>query len=260
MKNKKILIPLPAKDFDPTEAGVTFYQLTMLGLEIDIATPNGEIAIPDQLMLTGKKLGIFKYSLMADKNGRLACHYMQNSKNFNQPIRYDQIKTEEYAAIVLPGGHDKGMREYLESKVLQEKVLEFYQANKLIAAICHGVIVLARTKEKNGKSILFDKNVTSLLKKQELLAFNLTRLYLDDYYLTYPITVEDEVISVLKNKSQFQSGLKFNHWIQTALLKRDYLGFYRDSFVLEDKNIITARWPGDAHLFSQKIFNYLSKT
>jgi putative intracellular protease/amidase len=259
MKNIKILMPLPSKDFDPSEAGITYYQLVMNGCEVVIATPTGNIAIPDQLMLTGNGLGIFKFSLMADKNGKMACHFMQNSKAFNHPINYQQINVEEYDAIVLPGGHDKGMREYLESKILQDKVLGFHLSNKLIAAICHGVVVLARTLDQNGKSILFERNVTALLKKQELLAYNLTKWYLGDYYLTYPTTVEDEVLSVLLNKNQFKSGLKFYNWISVALLKRDQLNKYSDSFVVEDRNIITARWPGDAHLFAMKILNHFSK-
>lgn len=259
MKKIKVLMPLPSNDFDPSEAGITYYQLVMNGCDVVIATPNGNVAIPDQLMLTGNGLGIFKYSLMADKNGKMACHFMQNSKAYNHPINYLQINAEDYDAIVLPGGHDKGMREYLESKTLQEKVLAFHLSKKLIAAICHGVVVLARTKDQNGKSILFDRNVTALLKKQELLAYNLTKWYLGDYYLTYSTTVEDEVISVLKNKNQFQSGLSSYNWLTVALLKRDQLNKFSDSFVVEDGNLITARWPGDAHLFAMKILNYFSK-
>ncbi len=259
MKKIKILMPLPNRDFDPSEAGITYYQLVMNGCDVVIATPNGKVAIPDQLMLTGHGLGIFKYSLMADKNGKMACHFMQNSKTFNNPINYQQINVGGFDAIVLPGGHDKGMREYLESKTLQAKVLEFHLNKKLIAAICHGVVVLARTKDQNGKSILFESNVTALLKKQELLAYNLTKWYLEDYYLTYSITVEDEVTSVLKNKEQFKSGLNSYNWLSVSLLKRDQLNKFSDSFVLEDGNLITARWPGDAHLFAMKILNYFSK-
>jgi len=259
MQKKKILMPLPSKDFDPTEAGVTFFQLSMHGHEVIIATPNSNVAIPDQLMLTGKQLGLLKNSLMADKNGRSACHYMQNSKSFNQPISYDQINVENFDAIILPGGHDKGMREYLESKLLQQKVLEFHQQKKLIAAICHGVVVLARTKDTDGKSILFKRKVTALLKKQELIAYNLTKWYLGDYYLTYPTTVEEEIISQLENKKQFISGLKNDSWLEVALLKRDQLNKYTNSLVVEDEHILTARWPGDAHLFSMKILNYFSR-
>jgi len=251
-------MPLPSKDFDPTEAGVIFYQLMMQGCEVIIATPRANVAEPDQLMFTGKKLGLLKYALMADKNGRLSGNYMLTSKSFKNPISYDAINVNEYDGIVLPGGHDKGMREYLESKILQHKVLEFDESKKLIAAICHGVIVLARTKNKTGRSILFNKKVTSLLKNQEMLAFNLTRVYLGDYYLTYPITVEDEVKSVLQDENQFKSGIKYNNFFTVSLLKRDEVNKYDDSFVVHDENILTARWPGDAHYLSRKILDVLS--
>jgi hypothetical protein len=42
-----------------------------------------------------------------------------------------------------------------------------------------------------------------LLKSQELLAYNLTRMRLKDYYLTYSgQAVEDEVKSVLSDKNE----------------------------------------------------------
>ena len=37
------------------------------------------------------------------------------------------------------------------------------------------------------------QKTTTLTKQMELIAWRLTRLYLDDYYRTYQTTVEDEV-------------------------------------------------------------------
>jgi protease I len=41
---------------------------------------------------------------------------------------------------LLPGGHDKGMREYLESPVLQKNVAYFFDHNMAVGAICHGTL------------------------------------------------------------------------------------------------------------------------
>ena len=84
---------------------------------------------------------------------------------------------------------------------------------------------------------------TSLLKSQELLAYNLTRLWLKDYYLTYPeITVEDEVKSVLSDSNNFFKG--------PAPLSRDNFNHLKRGFVVRDRNYLSARWPGDAYNFS----------
>jgi len=56
---------------------------------------------------------------------------------------------ENFDALYLPGGHDKGVREYLESNLIQYLVVDFFVSEKPVAAICHGVIVAARSADPN---------------------------------------------------------------------------------------------------------------
>ena len=79
-----VLIPLPARDFDPTEAAVSWKLLREAGHEITFATPDGQRAYADPVMVTGegldvwgrvpalKKLVLFGRSLRADAAGRAA--------------------------------------------------------------------------------------------------------------------------------------------------------------------------------------------
>jgi protease I len=84
-----------------------------------------------------------------------------------------------------------------------------------------------------------------------LLAYNLTRLWLNDYYLTYPeITVEDEVKSVLSKAENFISG-------PSPLLRDDHNKLNR-GFVVKDRNYLSARWPGDAYNFSLEFIKMLA--
>jgi protease I len=87
-------------------------------------------------------------------------------------------------------------------------VVDFFNAQKSVAANCHGTVLAARSINPNTqKSIIYDYKTTALLKSQELLAYNLTRLWLKDYFLTYPeITVEHEVTLALSKSSQFIQG------------------------------------------------------
>ena len=50
----RVLIPIPQRDFDPTEVAVSWEVLTRLGHEVVFATPVGETAAGDELMLTGR--------------------------------------------------------------------------------------------------------------------------------------------------------------------------------------------------------------
>jgi putative intracellular protease/amidase len=149
---------------------------------------------------------------------------------------------------MLPGGHDKGVKEYLESEVLQNHVVDFFDAKKPVGAICHGVVLAARSIDpKSNRTVIHEYKTTSLLKSQELLGFNLTRLWLKNYYLTYPeITVEDEVKSVLFSQENFIKG-------PPPLLRDNHNKLGRGFFV-RDRNYLSARWPGDVYNFS---FEYI---
>ncbi len=246
--NKKILIPIPSYGFDPTEVAIPWKLLSKEGFRITFATPKGKIAEGDKIMITGEGLGIFKNLLRARKDAVSAYNLMLKSKEFNNPIGYKSIQERDFYSIYLPGGHHKGVKEYLESPILQEIIPLFFKNKKKVGAICHGTILLARSINKEtSKSVIYEYKTTSLLKSQELLAYKLTKFWLQDYYLTYPgITVEEEVISALKNKSQFQYGPK--------PIFRDTLNNTKNGFSVKDKNYISARWPGDIYAFT---FSYI---
>ena len=78
---------------------------------------------------------------------------------------------EEYNALHLPGGHAPGMVQYLECEVLQHKVAEFFVADKLVSAVCHGPVVLARTTDpRTGRSVLDGRRVTGWRFRSRLAA------------------------------------------------------------------------------------------
>lgn len=240
----KILIPVPAYGFDPTEAAIPWKVLSENQFEIYFASPEGKKAAADSLMLKGERLGIWKPALKARNDAVEAYLQMEKSESFSHPLSWNELKAENFDALLLPGGHDKGVKEYLESKILQKLVADFFIAEKPVAAICHGLVLAARSiNPSTGKSVLYSYKTTSLLKSQEKLAYNLTRLWLKDYYLTYPeITVEDEVKSVLKDPANFLHGPK--------PLFRDSPENLDRGFFVRDRNFISARWPGDAYSFA----------
>ena len=51
-----VLLPLPARDFDPTEVAVSWRSLVVGGHTVVFATPEGEAAVADELMVTGRGL------------------------------------------------------------------------------------------------------------------------------------------------------------------------------------------------------------
>ena len=251
MNTKRILIPLPSYGFDPTEVAIPWKILTGNNFEVFFTTPEGKEAAADSRMLTGKDLGIWKKLLMARKDATEAYQEMGKNESFRHPEKYSDSKEEKFDALLLPGGHDKAAREYLESKTLQQKVVDFFKAKKPVAAICHGAVLAARSiNPENNKSVIYDYQTTALLKLQELSAYTMTRLWLQDYYLTYPgNTVEDEVKAALSNTNQFIKG--------PFPLFRDGLQHLQRGFFVRDRNYLSARWPGDAYVFSLEFVKML---
>lgn len=248
---KKVLIPLPSYGFDPSEAAIPWQLLRENKIEVVFATPQGQKAAADIRMLRGDNLGIWKSLLMARKDAVEAYGEMEKSAAFSQPISYADAKESDYDALLLPGGHDKGVREYLESEILQKLVVAFFHARKPVAAICHGVVLAARSMDPDTKkSVIYDYKTTSLLKSQEMAAYNLTRLWLKDYYLTYPeITVEDEVRNSLSDQHNYLSG--------PTPIARDDRAHPNRGFTVLDRNYLSARWPGDAYSFALALVDML---
>lgn len=242
----RVLIPLPARGFDPTEAAVPWKVLSAGGHVVVFATPDGLPPCADPIMVTGKGLGVLKYVLRADANGRAAYAEMIKSDPFQHPITYEDAANGDFDALVLPGGHDKCVKPYLESKVLHQIAVDFMAADKPVGAICHGVLVLARAKRADGHPVIHGRKVTSLINRLEMTGYNLTRLWMGDYYRTYPgITTEDEVRAALASDDDFDPG--------PGGTKRDSMDAIEHGFVVRDRNLVTARWPGDAHAWAVQL-------
>ncbi len=245
-----VLIPLPATDFDPTESAVPWRVLKAAGHTVCFATPDGKPGTADPIMLTGKGLGPLAPLLMANRDGREAYAAMAQSAEFQAPLRYTEVRSANYDALVLPGGHAPGMKVYLESEVLQQLVQEFFVADKPVAAICHGVLLAARSHLASGTSVLYGRKTTALTKTLELSGWALTCAWMGRYYRTYPQPLQDEVVSRLARPQDFLPG--------PAATKRDSPDKLSPGFVVQDGNYLSARWPGDAHLFSKTFVKMLS--
>jgi putative intracellular protease/amidase len=227
-----ILIPLPDHDFDPTESAIPWQVCTSRGWKVAFSTEKGLVAQADHRLLKGPILG----PLGAGKKALLAYRQMAQDEAYLHPIPYADIEPVRYDGLLLPGGHAPGARQYLDSPVLQKKALEFWQQKKMIGAICHGVLVLARTIDpQSGRSILYGCKVTAVTKQQERFAFYLTFWILGRRYRTYTCYTADEVRGCLEKPEDFQTGKSM--WIP---------------FVVEDGNLITARAPLDVELFAKR--------
>jgi protease I len=156
MACKRILIPIPSEGFDPTEVAIPALALRNAGYTVVFATPNGLPSKADPIVLTGQGLGIWTRLLQADDSAKRAYQELLQMKEFQTPIAWNDTSTafatldgaprNDYAGLVLPGGHAKiGMKDYLESHVLQQLVARAFLTGKPVGAICHGVVLVSRS-------------------------------------------------------------------------------------------------------------------
>ena len=274
-----VLIPLPARDFDPSEAAVSWRVLTNARHAVGFATPDGRPALADEMMLTGQGLDLWgKIPLLrnwpligllmrANSDARGAYAAMIADVSYSTPLRWDAVDTSAFDGLLLPGGHRaRGMREYLESKTLQEYVVDFFEAEKPVAAICHGVLLAARSiSKRTGRSVLHGYRTTALTWALEQSAWKvarITRFWDPNYYRTYPeqagqsdgyMSVQQEVTRALARPEDFLDVSKADpdYSRKTSGLQRDSVTNVRPAFVVQDRHYVSARWPGDVHTFAK---------
>jgi putative intracellular protease/amidase len=206
----------------------------------------------DPRVLCGDGLGLGTPFLRCRKREAELYRDFERAPCFERPLAYEDLQESAFDALVLPGGHAPGMKEFLDSEILHTLTARFFAQDKPVAAICHGVLVVARSvAPTTGRSVLHGKKTTALPNFMELAAWLATYPWRGDYIRTYRTTVQDEVESALAHPGDFHAGPK--------LLVRDSAGHPERGFAVVDGNYVSARWPGDAYRFTQELLRLLER-
>ena len=133
--SKKSILMLVGDYVEDYEVMVPFQALLMIGHTVHVVCP-------------GKKSGDHVRTAIHDFEGDQT-YSEKRGHNFGLNATFDEVKPEEYDALVLPGGRAP---EYirLNPRVI-EIVQHFAKSNKPIAAICHAAQILAAAGVLEGK-------------------------------------------------------------------------------------------------------------
>jgi putative intracellular protease/amidase len=243
-----VLFPLPDRDFDVTEVAVPWRLLRDAGYDVVFATEAGATPACDPLLITGVVFG----KLGARPEPLAFYREMAESAPFTSPRRWSEVSAADFDALFLAGGHAPGMKQYLGSERVQELTAAFFAAKKPIAAICHGVLVAARSKRADGMSVLHGHKTTCLPKYMERAAYFSTFWRRGRYYRTYPAYVEDEVRAALAAPTDFVRGPR-------ELSARGTREDDTNAFSVESGHYVSARWPGDAYLIGKQLIARLAE-
>ena len=118
----RVLVLLPARDFDPSEAAVGWRVLADAGHSVHFATPDGKPATADDMMLTGqgldpwgaipllRKLPLIGLLMRANRDARTAYTQMTADPRYLAPQRWGAVDADTYDGLLLPGGYSRFWR------------------------------------------------------------------------------------------------------------------------------------------------------
>ncbi len=161
-----------------THAWLEFFEA---GYEVEIASPRGGKVELDALSDPRDASGYSAYDLISlgfiHTPGLMAL--LDDTKNLND------VKAEDYDAIVVAGGQSP-MFTFPSEKRLHQLLAEFYESEKVTAALCHGTCALLYVKLSDGKPLIEGKTMTGFANSEEDFADNVVGQRL------MPFRIEDE--------------------------------------------------------------------
>lgn len=146
------------------------------GFAMDIASPSG-----GKIPIDPESLLISEMATSVGIEGSLSKHYEDRAymDRLNNTKTIGEAKVEDYDAIYLTGGHGV-LFDYPGHSDLAKLIAEFYEANKIVSAVCHGPAGLLNVRLSGGGYLIAGKKLTGfswteekLVKRDEAVPFSL---------------------------------------------------------------------------------------
>ncbi|KAJ3063973.1 hypothetical protein HK102_008336, partial [Quaeritorhiza haematococci] len=145
----------------------------------------------------------------------------------DRAMTFADVDPARYDAIYLTGGHGT-MFDFPDSPELQELIAAFYEAGKVVSAVCHGPTGLLNVKRPDGSLLIAGRRVTGFSWNEE------AKVQRDD---AVPFNLEEELQS---------RGAEYSKaWFALA------------SHVVEDDRLITGQNPASAQGVGQAVLKRL---
>ena len=143
------------------ELAAPYYALVDAGADVEIASPKGGAVPLDPASLKPKgENDAFVERFLSDT---VVTQKIQNT------LVASQVNAAEFDAVFFPGGHGT-MWDLPDDDGVTQAVEVAFAADKIIAAVCHGLAGLVTAKRPDGKSILFGKHVNGFTDAEEVAA------------------------------------------------------------------------------------------
>jgi putative intracellular protease/amidase len=185
-----------------SELSHPYYAFTEKGYQIDLFSPAGGKCEGDAMSDPRDPSGYSSSELVS--MGFVSTPALAALVDDTKPVK--DLKVADYDAIVVAGGQAP-MFTFQDASDLHAKFVEFYEAGKISAALCHGTAILRYARLSNGEPLAKGKTVTGFANVEEDFADNAVwsmNLVSRDKHVM-PWRVEDELKAIGAN--YIQAGL-----------------------------------------------------
>ena len=231
--NKILIIVTNADQFQKVgwRTGLWFGELTHFwdvakeaGFSMDIASPSG-----GKIPVDPESLLISEMATAVGLEGATAKHYRDPAYMalLEHTMRVADAKVEDYDAIYLTGGHG-AMFDFSVNPDLAQRIAEFYEAQKIVSAVCHGPSGLLNVRLSDGGYLIAGKKLTGFSWTEEQFVKR------DD---AVPFSLEDALR---------ERGAEYDKAFIPLV-----------SHVVEDGRLITGQNPGSAHAVGEAVVRQL---
>lgn len=194
-----------------------YFVFTEHGYEVALFSPNGGTCTADGMSDPNDASGYSKTDLISQG----FIHTPELKALVDNTRKVADLDVSRFDAIVVAGGQAP-MFTFDKAIDLQKKFVEFYEAGKVAAALCHGVALLAYAKGSDGQYIAKGKTLTGFANVEEDFADNAVWSYklLPQGQHLMPWRIEDKMRELGAN------------YVQAGLWR---------SFAVRDCNLITGQ-------------------
>ena len=168
--------------FDFGELAQVYLVLSDNGFAIDIASPKGGAATPEDLDPEAS----YSQRFLADEKGKAA---------LAKTVPIEAVNANDYRAIFVIGG--KGaMFDLPNDAHLQKVVARIYESGGVVGAVCHGPAALVNVRLSNGAYLVADRKVNAFTEEEE-------NVFAEEWLAKYPFILETEL---RKRGAQFEES------------------------------------------------------
>ncbi|KIC61352.1 dimethylallyltransferase [Chryseobacterium taiwanense] len=229
MKTKKVLFVTTSFDQVQTngkktglwieEFATPYYALSLEGVEITVATPNGGNTPIDPKSTQPEYVTASVKKFYSDPVAQ---------KKLAQTMALKDVKAEDYDAVFYPGGHGP-MWDLPDNPYSIALITSFYQNGKPIALVCHGPAALKNVTDKKGVSLVKGRKISAYTNTEESTGQTLDMV---------PFSLEDMI------KSKGAQYVRGEDW---------------KPYSVQDGLLITGQNPASAEAVAKQLISTLNK-